>query len=284
MPHTRPQTISEALLEPEQFLALHIGDTPSSKQISNDTIRTKDSEIWFFQVADVGELTRYPIRLFDTNGSALGPISSGGSQDYTKLFDSNGDDILRNDDDDWTVYHFSIGVRQDDLRIYPRIPTNQNGGAFTYLTGDQPDPTSPSRFGFEWSSQTSIEDPSTRLESVTWRIDTESKTQYGFFNDAEVQLDPILSVVGLAYQLRPVVDQDAKLNLLADMGRPIDKQENRVHTVSYSRAALRTFSYDPPEEWKDAQNSLTVQEANLPEDIEEFIEQSEGEGVNGGGS
>jgi len=285
MVHNRPQTISEATLESEQFLALHIGDSESSKTVSNDTIRTKDSEIWFFQVADVAELSETPIRLFDETGSSRGPINPDSGIGYNQLYDSNGDDTLRNDDDDFTVYHYSIGVKQDDLRIYPRIPENQNGGGFTYLTGSEPDPFDGDRFGYIPGDETDFVNPSTKLESLAWRNGDLSVHQYGFYNDAEVRIDPLISVVGAAYQLRPVYDRDAMLNLLADMGKPMGDQDNKIHTVDFSRSALRTFSYTVPEEWKDAQNTLTVERANLPEDIEKAIESTDNasDSVQGGG-
>jgi hypothetical protein len=272
---SRPQTIKQALLDSEQYLAVHIGDSGSTKPAAGGNIRTKDSEIWFFQVADVAELFYYPLRLFDENGNAQGPLSSGGTQDYSRLYDSNGDDILRNDDDDWTVYHFSVGVRQDDVRIYPRVPENQNGGGFTWLTGDEPDPTTPSSFGYLQGNQTSVENPNTSLEGLAWRVSSRSEHQYGFVNDAEVQVDPLVSVVGAAYQLRPVSEEDQMLNLLADMGRPIDEQDTRIHTIEYSRNNLRTLSDSVPEEWKDAQNSLKIEQANLPEDIEDVVDGEE---------
>ena len=61
------------------------------------------------------------------------------------------------------------------------------------------------------------------------------------------------------------------LELLADVGRPVERQDNRVHMVTYSRNNLRSFSYDVPDEWESVQNTLTIQKANLPEDIEETV-------------
>lgn len=274
----RPQTINEAALEPGEFLVIHIGGSRSNKTVSDDTIRTKDSEFWFFQVADTADLIEKPIRLFDQSGAARGPIAADTGIDYSQFFDNNGDDTLRNDERDWTVYHFSVGVQQDNVRIYPRIPENQNGGGFTYLTGDEADPTSPDPFGYVQSDDTDIRNPSTKLESIAWRAGQRSVHQYGFFNDNEVQIDPIISVVGSTYDLRPVSERDAMLNLLADIGKPIEKQDNRVHTVNFSRSTIRNFSFDVPEEWKDAQNNLEVQRANLPEEIEKSL--SEGQKQN----
>jgi hypothetical protein len=264
-------TIKENILEPGQFLAIHIGGSESSKTVSGDSIRTKDSEFWFFQIADVASIIQKPIRLYNEAGDPQGPLAADSGINYNQLFDNQGDDALRNDEDDWTVYHFSVGVHQQGIRIYPRVPESQNGGGFTYLSGNEPDPTAPSPYGYVPADQTHVYNPGVELESLAWRSGQRSSHQYGFFNDNEVAIDPVLSVVGAAYNLRPVEGRRQMLNLLADVGRPKSQQENRIHTINFSRSALRSFSYKLPEEWKDSQNTLTVQEANIPEDIERAI-------------
>lgn len=269
------ETINDVLLRPGQFLALHIGDSKSNKTVSNDTIRTKDSEFWFFQVADAVTLRRAPIKLNDEDGNSRGPIEAESAVEYGQLYDSQGEDVLRNDEEEWRVYHFSVGVKQDDVRVYPRVPENQNGGGFAYLSGSQPNPTTPDPFGFVPSEEASYEDPTTELEALAWEHGTRSEHQYGFYNDNSYAVDPIVSVVGASYELRPVVEQDALLRLLADIGRPPTDQQNRVHTVDFSKQALRTFSYTVPDEWKDTQNTLSVSEANLPQEIEEVLEEGD---------
>jgi hypothetical protein len=263
--------IQDALLRPTQFLALHIGESKSNKSYGGDSVRTKDSEFWFFQVADKVNLRQSPVLLRDEDGSKKGPIPANTGVDYGQLFDSNGDDIIRNDEEEWRVYHYSLGVKQDNIRVYPRVPENQNGGGFAYLTGSEPDPTTPDRFGYVPSENLSLENPSVELEALAWEHGVRSEQQYGFFNDNPFAVDPIVSVRGAAYELRPVSEQDALLNLLADIGRPPSKQQNRVHTVDFSNSALRTFSFSVPDEWKDAQNTLSISRANLPEEIEEVV-------------
>lgn len=285
----QPQTIGDAVLEPEQFLIVHIGKTSSSKVYGEDSVRTKDSELWFFQIADRSGLDYKPLRLFDSNGNAQGPIGSESASDYNQLYDSQGNDILRNNEESFRVYHYSLGVKQDNIRIYPRIPESQNGGAFTYLTANEPDPTEPSPYGSIESSETSYSDPSIELESLVWETGTLSAHQYGFYNDKSVKVDPLISIEGAAYELRPVVEKEAMLELLAEVGRPVEKQDNRVHMVSYSRNNLRSFSYDVPDEWESVQNTLTIQKANLPEDIEETVNGKDSKpakpaGANGGDS
>jgi len=276
MTHTESTRISQELLEPGQFLGIHIGDSDSSKTINDSKVRTRDSEIWFFEVADVGDLTRDGYTLNDSTGSDRGPVGSSSGLDYEQLYDSGGNDILRNDEDDWIIYHFSIGVKQDKIKIYPRVPEGNNGGGFVYLGGSEPSPTNGDNLGFVPSEVTDYEDPSARLESIAWREGTRGIHQYGFYNEDAVQVDPLISIVGLAYQLRPVHEKDAMLNLLADMGKPQEEQDNRIKTVSFSKSTIETFSYDVPDAWKDVDNVITVRQANLPEEIEETLESESG--------
>lgn len=268
----RPSTIREAGVDSEQFLIVHIGESKSNKTVSNDTIRTKDSELWFFQVADVSELIWAPFRLRDSSGTLNGAISSGSGVNYNQFYDSSGDEILRNDDEPWRVYHFSVGCKQNDIRIYPRIPENQNGGGWAYLTGSEPDPTAGDEYGYVPASNTDYDDPGVELETVAWETGNFTEHQYGFYNEGDSDIDPILSIRGYAYELRPVTERDAKLQMLADAGRYRGDQQQATAVVDYSRSALRTFSYDVPEEWKDAENTLTISSANLPEEIEQVLE------------
>lgn len=264
--------MKDAVAEPGEFIGLHVGASQSNKQVGGSSIRTKDSQWWFFEVADVAELDRKPIRVFDEGGSALGPIDSGGSIDYTRLRDSAGDDILRNDDDDWQVYHFSLGIKQEKVRVYPRVPENQNGGGFEYLSGDEPDPTTPSDFGYKRYEEIGYENPSSNLDFFAWREGVFSEHQFGFYNDNTVAVDPLLKIQGASYDLRPVSSQSKMLQLLAEVGKPVDEQQTRVITVNWSPVTNRSFSYEVPDEWETSQNTITVQQANLPGDYQASVD------------
>lgn len=270
-------TISDATLESEQFLVVHVGDSFTSKGTNGDRVRTKDSELWFFQVGQAVELNREDIKLHDTNGNTVGPISANSGVDYQRLHDDNGDDLLRNDDNQFRAYHVSLGVRQPEVRVYPRIPENENGGGWTYLSGSEPDPTQGDNFGFVSGYETDFEDPSTKLETMVWYEGVQTEHQWGFFNtDPQRDVDPILSLRGRGYELRPVTEEDAMLNLLADVGRFEENRDNAVKLVEYSNSALDSFTFEIPEDWKSVENTLSISEANLPEEIEEFIDESGG--------
>lgn len=275
-------TISDATLESEQFLVIHIGDSFSSKSDNGDRYRTKDSELWFFQVSQAVDLNRDDIKLLDTNGNTVGPISADSGIDYQRLHDDNGDEILRNDENQFRAYHVSVGVRQPEVRVYPRIPENENGGGWSYLSGSEPDPTEGDNFGFVPGYETDYNDPSTDLETIVWREGVQTEHQWGFYNtDPQKDVDPILSIRGAGYELRPVTEEDAMLNLLADIQREPGERDNAVKMVEYSKSSLDSFTFEVPEDWKNSENTLSVSEANLAEEIEEFVDQSEGRSSDG---
>jgi len=269
MTHEDTETITESTADVGEYIALHIGGNESSKTASGDTIRTKDSEYWFFEVADTTELTREPTLLYDNSGSPRGPVGANSGQAYTRLYDQNGEDILRNDDDDWQVYHFALGIKQEKVRVYPRVPENQTGGGFEYLSGTEPDPEAPSPLGYYRSENLGFEDPSSDLEFFAWREGVLSEHQFGFYNDNNVAVDPLVKLRGRAYSLRPITDEGSILNLMADVGRPYDQQDNEVNVVNWSPVTLRTFSYEVPEEWKDAQNNISIERGNTAEEYDQ---------------
>jgi hypothetical protein len=265
MEKEEPDTISDAGLEPGEYLVIHVGGSFSNKQISDDRIRTKDSEYWFFQVTDRVNLNYSPYTLKGDSGNEVGPIDPETGVNYQRLYSGDGKDILRVEDSGWRVYHFGLGVQQDDIRIYPRVPDNQNGGGFDWLSGSEPSPQEGSPYGYFPARQTGYDDPAIELESISWETSSRSPIQYGFYNEnPDEPVDPIVSIRGWGYELRPVEQEDEMLNILADTFRFKSNRENAVRQVEFSKQALRSYSFDVPEPWKNAENNLTVSKTNLP--------------------
>lgn len=281
MEKDEPDTISDAGLEPGEYLVIQVGGSYSNKTVSGDTIRTKDTEYWFFQVSDRVNLTYAPYTLRGDNGTEVGPIDSESGVNYQRLFDSDGQDILRIEDFAWRLYHFSLGVQQDDIRIYPRIPDNQNGGGFDWLSGSQPSPQDGEPYGYWPSRQTDYDDPTIELEALSWETSSRSPVQYGFYNENPNEpVEPILSVRGWAYELRPVEQEEEMLEILADTFRFRNKRQNAVRQIEFSKQALRSYSFDIPGAWRDAENNLSVSKTNLPASIEKQLTSA---GATGGG-
>jgi len=263
-------TISDNKLEPEDFLVLHFSPSRKSQTISGDTVRTKVSELYFFQVADTSEITYKPLRIRDNVGDEVGVIEPGEGVDYNQLYDDSGNDILRNTDDPWRIYHYSLGVRQSGVRVYPRIPDANFGGAFSWLSGSEPSPQNGDEVGYVMSGETDYEDPSSKLEGFVNKQDDLTQTQFGFYvEEGEVPKRPILSVVGQAYELRPVYDKSQMLEILADLSKY--EPQHRVELIDYTSNSLRTHNTNIPDEWLSSENTLTVSDANTSTTILEEI-------------
>lgn len=266
------ETIEDVDVGSEEFIVLHFAAQSSDINVSGDKIRAQQSKLYFFQVADVADLTYKPLRLRDTDGALQGPIGPESGLDYNQLFDENGNDILRNTDSAWRMYHFSIGVRQPDIRIYPRIPDSNEGGGFDWLTGSQPDPEAGDDIGHISSDETDFHTPTAKLESFAYNMDALTQIQYGFYNENPViRRDPILSIKGKAYDTRPVYDEDDMLEILAQLGKPESERSVSVKVVNFTPTSLDTYSFNVPSEWNNAENNLTVSDVNLPRDIEEAL-------------
>lgn len=275
MEQEEPDTISDAGLEVGEYLVLQIAGSFSNKTITGDRIRTKDTEYWFFQVADRVNLNYSPYTLRSDNGNSVGPIDPETGVNYQRLYDSDGQDILRVNDSHWRIYHFSLGIQQNQVRVYPRIPDNQNGGGFDWLSGSQASPQDGEPFGYIPASDTDYNDPTIELEAVSWETSSRSPVQYGFYNENPNEpVDPIISIKGFAYELRPVEQEDEMLSLLADSFKFRGQRNSAVRTVEFSKQALRSYSYDVPDGWLDAQNNLTVSKTNLPYAIDAQLKSS----------
>jgi len=278
--HQTRDKISNKGLEPEDFLVLHFSPSTSSQRVSGDTVRTKEAQLYFFQVVDRSELVYKPLLLRDRNGDSVGPIEPGEGTEYRQLFDEDGDDVLRNTDDPWRVYQYSVGVRQPDVRVYPRIPDSTEGGAFSWLSGSEPDPQEGDEVGYIDSGASDYDEPTSQLEHFSYKQDSLTKIQFGFYNESEeVRRQPVLSVVGFGYELRPVYREEDMLEILAQLGkRPADR-DLAVHTIGFTPNSLRTFSFNTPSEWDAAENNLGVSDTNLPRNIEASIGIGVGEDI-----
>jgi len=267
----RSQTIKERTVDVEDYFVLHISPGTRTVNYDNDTFRLKQSELYFFQVADVSNIVYKPLRFRDSGGNPRGPVASGSHLDYNQLYRDNGEDVLANDENAWRVYQFSVGMKQPYGRLYPRLPEGQNGGAWTYLRANDPNPDSTQgeeKAGYIEAEDTDYDNPSAQLEAVMWEEGERTPFQLGYLNDSPYQIDPILSVVGQAYDLRPVVEDTEKSELLSEIMRSPSNRDVDVLTLKFTRNVLRSYSFEVPGEWNDSDNSITVSRANLPSSIE----------------
>lgn len=179
------------------------------------------SRCWCFQVMPGGwdHLQQRPLRPRDTNGALRGPVTAGSGIDYTPLYDSNGDDVLRvPNNDEMFIYHISVAVQEDHVRVYPRVPPTREHGGFRYLTANQPDPTAGDNFGYVLGRDMDFDNPPRVLEQVAWESgsNNESNVEFGFYNeDPDEQTTVRMNVYGRSYMLSPYENQTVKRKIVS---------------------------------------------------------------------
>lgn len=264
MPQDVADGIKERLLGERQFLVVETLQSNKTKQVGEDSyITLRAGEAFVFQVQAFNFLKREPYLLRDSTGTLVMPIGTQSGKGYQPLYDSDGKDILRNKDNPWLLYHFSIAVQQPEIRIYPAVPKEETMGAWEYLISSDPDPTAGPDFGYVAGKN--IEDyfnPPADLEVVGWQSGTSSNINYGFYNEStQKQLKPILNVLGRAYNVHPVTDEVAKKKVVA--GPPEGPPRTLV-----SMGPVRTqFNLTVPEEWRKAGCNIPIDKATLPREL-----------------
>jgi len=211
--------------------------------------RTGDqARCYVFQVLPGGHspLVYRPLDLRNSSGTIQTLNAAGGSADYQSLYDSNGNDILRirdRDRNNYYIYHFSIAVQQDRIRVYPRIPPTQTGGGFEWLSANQPDPTAGDPYGYQLGSQMDFYNPPRELETVSFRSGTTSNVEYGFYNEhPDRRITPRLHIKGRAYLMKPYTEE-------SDRKKIISGQEPR--TMIGWGPIKDSFEPGTPDEWDD---------------------------------
>lgn len=195
-----------------------------------------------------------PLPLRDSAGATV-TIASGNGEDYQRLFDAAGDDILRipkKDVNKYRVYHFSLAVQQDRTRVYPRIPSTQRGGAFTYLDASEPDPTTGDPFGYILGSEMNFYNPPRELETIAFMAGDTSVIQYGFYNEhPDHRIIPRMQVKGRSYLLKPYTKEQDRLKVIS----------GKIPRTMVDWGPLRGFEPPVPDAWDNAMT--IIEEASL---------------------
>jgi len=154
-----------------------------------------------------------PLDLRDDTGATV-TVDPQSGVDYQHLYDSAGNDILRIPEaskNKFLVYHYSLAVQQNRVRIYPLVPETQTGGGFTYLSAREPDPTAGDPQGYILGEETDFMNPPRELEAISFMTGETSVIQYGFYNEhPDRRIIPRMHVKGRAYLLKPVVEEGIK--------------------------------------------------------------------------
>jgi len=200
-----------------------------------------------------------PLDLRDDTGAEV-RIASESGVDYQPLYDSNGDDILRipkASKNRFLVYHFSLAVQQNRIRLYPLIPETQTGGGFTYLSATEPDPTAGDPQGYILGEETNFMNPPRELEAVSFMAGDTSVIQYGFYNEhPDRRIIPRMHVKGRSYLLKPVVEENLKKKIVY----------GKIPRTMVSAGAIKD-SFEPgvPDAWDSAE--IDIEEAVFREMI-----------------
>jgi hypothetical protein len=207
---------------------------------------------YFFRVAREAEL------FFEPYGQ-IGAMNDGDTLGFDYLGDTgigSGNDIFRIQRDDWHVYHFGVGVKSPDLRVYYSHDPHSNGErAFEYKTGTQDVSVGDDRSHFDGRLTGDRFDPPSRTERIAIRNDKNGEfLQWGFeAQDGLTAAETELVIAGRAYKLYPVTDSDEQ----EDMLRGAQSNQQEIHTdypVTYHQfGGMQTWSLgtEAPGEWSE---------------------------------
>lgn len=242
------KTIKDRLLSEWQNLVLVFPLSRTDKEVAGRPMNYRTFKAYTFRVATWNSLLRTDID--------VGSIASSTGQSYGALNDGSGNEILRNEDQPWTMYHYSVGVQEDDIRIYPRAPSSQMGGGLTYLGASNPDPTTPDDYGFIPGSQSDYWDPCVELENVSFATGVNTDIDYGFYNtNPDHEINPTVSVVGRTYITLPIADENEKRRIVSgDIPRTM---------VTWGHAVRDSFSSNVPSIWEDSGCGVEIDSADV---------------------
>lgn len=239
---------------------------------STTPVRVKSREHWFFKVEASRRITYRPY-----NGAqavaAYHKQDEGTERPYlnpdegtlpVQLIDSSGEEILRNDDDQWFVYHIGVSPLQGNIRVYPQIPDAQPGGVFQYLGSNRPAAPAGDPVGYiSGDDHPSFYDPQTGISTtLAWDTGTNTNIRYQFYNENKTRRKiPLLNVFGAGYVLTPVEQESVQRNLLKEAHTGSD---NITH-IEWG-PIRETFSYDVPDQWDTVGNYLEEVEPTIPDE------------------
>ena len=261
--------IKGRFLSERQFLVVVLlesqGTVPvPGKKLTEVTLR--QGKAYVFQVGSICRCLKYePYLLRDGEGDIRDALATGAGLDFQYLFDEDGHDILRNEDNEWLIYHMALSVQQPEIRIYPQIPPAELMGGWDYLVSNEPNPQNGSDYGYvAGKDMDDYFNPPTALETLGWkkREGERSYNKYGFYNESSVnKIQPVLNVLGRGYIVHPVMDEASKRKIVA--GPPYGPPRTLL-----SLGPTRTmFALDTPTEWDEANCYLEIKGASLAETL-----------------
>jgi hypothetical protein len=242
--------LEQDLLEESQNLVLAYFTNETRKRYNGESVRIAEFELVFLEVQAYTRVSYRGLVPRDSSGNQLGPLDPQSGTGFTRLSDQDGNDVLRveTSDSPWLVTHTSLGVLQDSIRVYPRIPETETHPGFSWANPSEPSSEDGSPYGYVSGKEMEYYNPPSALQSVSFQSGDRSLTQFGFYNEhSSRRYNPILNVQGRTYRVVPISDPDVQESVLDNaIG---GGQGSRL--LNYGPVASNyTISF--PEEWEDA--------------------------------
>jgi hypothetical protein len=273
MGHYDNQKFTEHLAKAGNFLVISFTKSKSElPDVGGSTpVRVKTREHWVFKVEASKKLRYRPYNAGqaiagynDSQGNDPDPyLEPRSGTGPVPLVDRSGQEILRNDDDAWFVYHIGVSPLQGDIRVYPQIPDSQPGGVFQYLGSNRPAGVSGDPVGYiSGDDHPSYYDPEKGLAtSLVWDTGVNTDIRYQFFNEHKTRdITPLLNISGAGYVLSPVTDNNIQENI-------IEAANTGAESVTHvDWGPIReTFTYELPDEWQSSGNYIEELEPSIPD-------------------
>jgi|GEM_PF-4139491 len=241
--------ISHEFLEEGHQLVVAFLSNLRQARFKGGKARVGEFDLAFFEVQAYNRTAYRGVDLRDSDGEIVDPISPESGRNYRRIHSPEGNDVFRIEDTEnaWQLTHTSLGVLQDSVRVYPRIPETQTHPGFTWAAADQPNPTDGDRFGYVSGAQVAYENPPAALQALSYKSGDTSVFQYGFYNESSTkQIVPRFNVVGRTYRVVPITKAEEQARAL-QRASGIDPT---AHLLTFG-PVTDNFTINLPDEWQD---------------------------------
>lgn len=244
------ETIEDASLDIGDTLALSFARNLKGVTYEGGSTEVMEYDVAFFEVQGREPLIYDRYKLKDDNGDEKGAIDPNAGISFDQLYDDRGRDIARveTNESHWLISHFSLGVLEKDILIYPRVPDVQRRPGWSWANQSEPDPDAGDQFGHVASKETGYNNPSAKLQTFAFESGDNSRMEYGFYNKSNtIPLNPTINIKGYTYRVAPVSNEDRQMDVL----RKALSDEESAKIVTWG-VISDSFAINLPDDWTDA--------------------------------
>lgn len=249
------ETIDDATLGNGHTLVLSFARNTKASQVGGTESQILEHDLVFLEVQGTERLSYRPYKVKNDDGEVKDPLpgrelpGASGYQ-FDRLFDDRGDDIIRVEtgESPWSISHFSISALQDNIQVYPRIPTTERQPGWSWASQSEPDPTTGDPYGNVSGKEMRFENPRADMETFAFLSGDKSRVQYGFYNRARfTTISPTLKLEGKTYKVAPITSDARQADELQKALS--DDQSARIATWGTISDA---FTINLPDDWGDS--------------------------------